>query len=101
MLYFVLASDGEALNLKLFSVSQHIAKHGFSVRSSVSNIWSDYPSIKKILASDLVMVIRCCGIVSVLTLFSVEHTNALDRAVIGNTLAELPSTGQSNHLGAV
>jgi hypothetical protein len=38
MLYFVLASDRGALNLKLFSVSPHIAKHGFSVRSSVSNI---------------------------------------------------------------
>jgi hypothetical protein len=38
MLYFVLASDREALNLELFSVSQHIARHGFSVRSSVSNI---------------------------------------------------------------
>jgi hypothetical protein len=32
-----LASDGEALYLDLFSVSQHIAKHGFSVRSSMSN----------------------------------------------------------------
>jgi hypothetical protein len=36
----------------------------------------------------------------VLTLFSVEHTNALDRAVVGNQLAELPSTGRSNRLGA-
>jgi hypothetical protein len=34
-----------------------------------------------------------------LTLFSVEHTNALDRAVVENRLAELPSTGRSNHLG--
>jgi hypothetical protein len=35
-----------------------------------------------------------------LTLFPVEHTSALDRAVIGNPLAELPSTGRSNRLGA-
>jgi hypothetical protein len=34
-----------------------------------------------------------------LTLFSVEHTSALDRAVIGNLLVELPSTGRSNRLG--
>jgi hypothetical protein len=34
-----------------------------------------------------------------LSTFSVEHTNALDRAVVGNPLAELPSTGQSNRLG--
>jgi hypothetical protein len=33
-----------------------------------------------------------------LTLFSVEHTNALDRAVVENPLAELPSTGRSNRL---
>jgi hypothetical protein len=32
-------------------------------------------------------------------LFSVEHTNALDRAVVGNPLAQPPSTGRSNHLG--
>jgi hypothetical protein len=36
---------------------------------------------------------------SVLKLFPVEHTSALDRAVVGNPLAELPSTGQSNRLG--
>jgi hypothetical protein len=36
-----------------------------------------------------------------LMLFSVEHTNALDRAVVGNPLAEPPSTGRSNRLGAV
>jgi hypothetical protein len=36
---------------------------------------------------------------SVLTLFSVEHTNALDREVVGNPLAEPPSTGRSNRLG--
>jgi hypothetical protein len=35
---------------------------------------------------------------SVLTLFPVEHTSALDRAVVGNPLAETPSTGRSNHL---
>jgi hypothetical protein len=31
--------------------------------------------------------------------FLVEHTNALDRAVIRNQLAETPSTGRSNRLG--
>jgi hypothetical protein len=31
-----------------------------------------------------------------LTLFPVEHTSALDRAVVGNQLAELPSTSRSN-----
>jgi hypothetical protein len=36
---------------------------------------------------------------SVLTLFLVEHTNALDHAVIRNQLAETPSTGRSNRLG--
>jgi hypothetical protein len=36
---------------------------------------------------------------SLLTLFPVEHTSALDRAVVGNQLAELPSTGRSNRLG--
>jgi hypothetical protein len=35
----------------------------------------------------------------VLTLFTVEHTSALDRAVVGNPLAELPSTGRSYRLG--
>jgi hypothetical protein len=35
----------------------------------------------------------------VLTLFTVEHTSALDHAVVGNPLAELPSTGRSNRLG--
>jgi hypothetical protein len=35
----------------------------------------------------------------VLTLFPVEHTNALDHAVLGNQLAETPNTGQSNRLG--
>jgi hypothetical protein len=34
-----------------------------------------------------------------LTLFLVEHTNALDRAVIRKQLAETPSTGRSNRLG--
>jgi hypothetical protein len=34
-----------------------------------------------------------------LTLFLVEHTNALDRAVIRNPRAETPSTGRSNRLG--
>jgi hypothetical protein len=34
-----------------------------------------------------------------LTLFSVEHTDALDRAVVGNQLARPPSTGRSNRLG--
>jgi hypothetical protein len=34
-----------------------------------------------------------------LTLFSVEHMNALDRAVVGNPLTEAPSTGRSNRLG--
>jgi hypothetical protein len=33
-----------------------------------------------------------------LMLFSVEHTNALDRAVVGNQLAGPPSTGRSNRL---
>jgi hypothetical protein len=36
-----------------------------------------------------------------LTLFSVEHTNVLDCAVVRNPLAELPRTGRSNRLGAV
>jgi hypothetical protein len=36
---------------------------------------------------------------SVLMLFSVEHTNALDRAVVGNHLTEPPSTGRSNRMG--
>jgi hypothetical protein len=36
-----------------------------------------------------------------LTLFPVQHTNALDRAVVKNQLAETPSTGRSNRLGAV
>jgi hypothetical protein len=31
--------------------------------------------------------------------FSVEHTNALDRAVVRNLLAETPSTGRSNRRG--
>jgi hypothetical protein len=35
-----------------------------------------------------------------LTLFSVEHTNALAHAVVGNPLAEPPSTVRSNRLGA-
>jgi hypothetical protein len=35
----------------------------------------------------------------VLTLFSVKHTDALDRAGVGNPLVELLSTGQSNRLG--
>jgi hypothetical protein len=39
------------------------------------------------------------GTVPLLTLFSVEHTNELDRTVIGNPLVELPSTGRSNRLG--
>jgi hypothetical protein len=34
-----------------------------------------------------------------LTLFPVEHTNALDRAVVRSQLAETPSTGRSNRLG--
>jgi hypothetical protein len=34
-----------------------------------------------------------------LTLFPVEHTSPLDRAVVGNQLAETPSTGRSNRLG--
>jgi hypothetical protein len=34
-----------------------------------------------------------------LMLFPVEHTSALDRAVVGNPLAETPSTGRSNRLG--
>jgi hypothetical protein len=37
----------------------------------------------------------------VLTFFPVEHTSALDHAVIGNQLAETPSTGRSNHLGGL
>jgi hypothetical protein len=32
--------------------------------------------------------------------FPVEHTNALDIAVIGNPLTEPPSTCRSNRLGA-
>jgi hypothetical protein len=36
---------------------------------------------------------------NVLTLFSVEHTNVLDRAIVGNHLAEPPSTGRSNRPG--
>jgi hypothetical protein len=32
-------------------------------------------------------------------LFPVEDTSALDRAVVGNPLAETPSTGRSNRLG--
>jgi hypothetical protein len=35
-----------------------------------------------------------------LTLFPVKHTNALDRAVVRNQLAETSSTGRSNRLGA-
>jgi hypothetical protein len=35
----------------------------------------------------------------VLTLFWVEHTNALDCVVVKNPLAEPPSTGRSNRLG--
>jgi hypothetical protein len=31
--------------------------------------------------------------------FSVKHTNALARAIVGNPLAEPPSTGRSNRLG--
>jgi hypothetical protein len=31
--------------------------------------------------------------------FSVEHTNALDRAIVRNPLAETPSMGRSNRLG--
>jgi hypothetical protein len=34
-----------------------------------------------------------------LTHFPVEHTSALDRAVVENHLVEVPSTGRSNHLG--
>jgi hypothetical protein len=34
-----------------------------------------------------------------LTLFVVEHTNALKRAVIRYQLTETPSTGRSNRLG--
>jgi hypothetical protein len=36
---------------------------------------------------------------SVLTLFPVEHTSALDRAVVEYLLVEVPSTGRSNRLG--
>jgi hypothetical protein len=36
---------------------------------------------------------------NLLTLFPVQHTNALDRVVIRNQLAETPSTCRSNHLG--
>jgi hypothetical protein len=36
---------------------------------------------------------------SVLTFFPVKHTNALDRAVVRNQLAETPSMGRSNRLG--
>jgi hypothetical protein len=36
----------------------------------------------------------------VLTLFPVEHTSALDRAVVRNQLTETLSTGRSNRLGA-
>jgi hypothetical protein len=35
---------------------------------------------------------------SVLSLFPVEHTSALDHAVIGNALAKPPSTGRSNRI---
>jgi hypothetical protein len=35
-----------------------------------------------------------------LTLILVEHTNALDRVVVRNQLAETPSTDRSNRLGA-
>jgi hypothetical protein len=35
----------------------------------------------------------------VLTLFPVKHTNALDRTVVRNQLAETPSMGRSNRLG--
>jgi hypothetical protein len=35
----------------------------------------------------------------VMKLFPVEHTNALDPAVIRNKVTETPSTGRSNHLG--
>jgi hypothetical protein len=35
----------------------------------------------------------------VLTLVPVEHTSVLDRAVVGNPLAETPRTGRSNRLG--
>jgi hypothetical protein len=48
------------------------------------------------LVGNQLRLIRCHV---VLTLFSVEHTNALDRAVVGNPLAEPPSTGRSNRLG--
>jgi hypothetical protein len=34
-----------------------------------------------------------------LTLLLVQHTNALDRAIVGNPLAESPCTGRSNCLG--
>jgi hypothetical protein len=34
-----------------------------------------------------------------LTFFLVEHTSALDRAVVKNSLVELPSTGRFNRLG--
>jgi hypothetical protein len=37
----------------------------------------------------------------VLTLSSVEHTNALGCAVVENPLAEPPSTGRSNRLGGL
>jgi hypothetical protein len=37
---------------------------------------------------------------SVLTLFLVEHTCALDGTVVENHLGETSSTGRSNHLGA-
>jgi hypothetical protein len=36
-----------------------------------------------------------------LTLFPVKHTNALDRAVVRNRLAESPSTGGLTAWGAV
>jgi hypothetical protein len=39
-------------------------------------------------------------ICELLTLFPVEHTNALDRAVVEYQLAETTSTGRSNCLGA-
>jgi hypothetical protein len=37
--------------------------------------------------------------ISLVLALLVEHTNVLDRAVVGNPLDEPPSTGRSNRLG--
>jgi hypothetical protein len=55
--------------------------------------------VRHMLSLPILRVESESGAWLLLTLFSVEHMNALDRAVVGNPLAEPPRTGRSKRLG--